>query len=166
MKVGILYLVFGKLCSGKGKYCAELAHKENCVHYSASTFVKKISKLQTRSQLQHTADLWQQIAKEMILEAAPILASGKNVIIEGIRQPNIVTYLQDHMDNFPVKKIWLDVPDDIRKFRFLSRADAKDDQAFDEANQGDINLGIDDVEKQFKHLCDVVNYYSKSELPT
>jgi hypothetical protein len=53
----------------------------------------------------------------------------------------------------------MEVPADIRRDRFTNRAATKDDQSFDDAEQSDSKLGIDDLEKSMKGRTKIVNFH-------
>jgi len=149
-----IVLVFGRLCSGKGTFCSNEQY-QNYTHATTSDFVKKLSGKNTRGQLQHTGDLDTQIADEMVA----FIKQNKATIIDGIRQKSIVARILEVFGEKQVEMIWLEVPSDIRRDRFKNRADAKDDQNFDDAEAGDSKLGLDDVEAEFKGRSKVIDHY-------
>lgn len=148
-----IVLVFGRLCSGKGTYCQAYTD-QGYHHITTSHVVKRLSGLKTRGQLQHTKDLDAAIGEEMVKE----IAKHDKVVIDGIRQTKIVEAIVDAYGD-KVDMIWLDVPERIRRDRFVMRGAAKDDQTFDDAEAGDTNLGLDDVEKEYKPKSRVVDFY-------
>jgi dephospho-CoA kinase len=149
-----IILVFGRLCSGKGHYCSPFT-KQGYAHTSASSVARKLSGKETRGGLQNTAQFGPAIAEELI----DFINRNDKAIIDGIRQKIIVDELVDHFGHENIEMVWLDVPDHIRKDRFDTRSDDKDDQSFDAANRGDARLGIDDIENAYRQHSTVVQHY-------
>ncbi len=149
-----IVLVFGRICSGKGTYSAPFI-TSGFHHITTSDVVRHLSGVHTRDKLQHTKDLDLAIGDQMV----EIISEHDKVIIDGIRQTRIVDKIVDAygMDN--IRMVWLDVPTHIREQRFLDRGAAKDDQTFNDAERGDVNLGIDEVEEKFKPHCEVIKHY-------
>ena len=148
-------LVFGKLCAGKGTYCAPFVHDYGYHHISTSSVVKQVSGQFTRDKLQDTGSMHQAIAGELIDQ----MQQHDKVIVDGIRQPQIVQAVLDHFGHNNVDMVWLNVPDDVRRERYLPRGDAKDTQSFDDADAGDQQLGLKDVERQYRSkMINVDNY--------
>lgn len=148
-----IILVFGKLCSGKGTYCKRFT-RSGYKHVSTSDVVKDLSGAQTRGELQKTADKGPAIAAELV----EIIGKNSKIIVDGIRQPNIVDAIVSRFGRDNIEMVWLDVPDDVRKERFAQRGAAKDDQSFDAADLGDKNLGMDRIEKKYKSQSRVVDH--------
>lgn len=148
-----IVLVFGRLCSGKGTYCEAYAD-QGYHHITTSDIVKRLSGHATRDQLQGTKDLDAAIGEEMVKE----IAKHDKIIIDGIRQTKIVDAIVDAYGD-KVDMIWLDVPERIRRDRFVMRGAAKDNQTFDDAEAGDTTLGLDDVEKEYKPKSRLVQFY-------
>ena len=149
-----IVLVFGRLCSGKGTFCQPYL-KQGYNHTTTSDIVKRVSGKSTRSELTKTADLDTQIAEEMIAE----IEKSQPIIVDGIRQKSIVERILAHFGESNVELIWLEVPADIRRQRFTSRAASKDDQSFDDAEQSDSKLGIDNLESSIKGRSKIVNFH-------
>lgn len=147
-----IVLVSGKLCSGKGHYCK--TQYPDHYHLPVSDVVKRLTNTNVRSQLADTATLDQQILQELSKE----ISQHPKIVIDGIRQFSILVGLQRRYGTDISDIIWLDVPDDVRRERFLARADKKDDASFDNASSGDIALGIDSVEHYIKHTGSTVFY--------
>ena len=139
-----IILVSGRLCSGKGHYCAQAFPGYHII--TVSSVVKSLINSDKRSDTEKTAYLDQQIVEELIRQ----VSKHNKVVIEGVRQPSIVKGLQAHFGPQIVDMVWLDVPEDVRRERFERRARAGDDQPFSQAGIGDENLGIGDVEKIFR----------------
>ena len=148
-----IILVFGKLCSGKGTYCAPFT-RSGYKQVTTSDIVKRLSGAKTRGKLQFTADLGPAIAQELV----EIIGRNSKVIVDGIRQPAIVDAIVSRFGRDNIEMVWLDVPDDVRKARFVQRGAAKDDQTFDDAEQGDKKLGMDAIERKYKSQSTVVDH--------
>jgi dephospho-CoA kinase len=133
-----IILVFGKLCSGKGTYCKRFT-RSGYKHVSTSDVVKDLSGAQTRGELQKTADKGPAIAAELV----EIIGKNSKIIVDGIRQPNIVDAIVSRFGRDNIEMVWLDVPDD---------------QSFDAADLGDKNLGMDRIEKKYKSQSRVVDH--------
>jgi len=138
-----IVLVSGKLCSGKGTYCAQFPEYH---HIATSSVVKQISGLNKRSELHGTGKLDKQIADELINQASQYPL----VIIDGIRQQSIVQYIINHFGESNVELRWLNVPEEELRRRYQVRGDEKDDQQFDIAMKRDYDLGLGDVEAFIK----------------
>ena len=148
-----IIIVLGKLCSGKGTFCKFFTSKPlNYHHVTTSDIVKRLTGLQTRSTLQFTETLDADIASELI----NIIKTNPKTIIDGIRQPSIIDAIINAFGISNVELIWLDVPDDVRLQRFNDRQDKKDDQSFEDAEQGDIKLGLLQVESIYKNMSNIV----------
>ncbi len=147
-----IILVFGRICSGKGTYCAPFV-KRGFHHIATSAIVSELSGAATRDELQQTDAFDDAIARELINQ---IEQHGK-VIIDGIRQPQIVDAIVDKFGDKNIEMVWLEVPEATREERFLKRGARKDNQSFADANQGDSKLGVDDIEKKFKPQSTIVD---------
>jgi hypothetical protein len=53
--------------------------------------------------------------------------------------------------------IWLEVPDEIRKYRFHDRAISKDDITFEEADARDEKLGLKELAESLKKTYTIIN---------
>jgi predicted kinase len=107
-------LLFGKICSGKSTYADALCYVTKAKRITVSDIVKRVSGKVSRSELQGTAHMDKEIALELIAE----IKKYDKVVIDGIRQYSIVVELVAEFGMDSLDLIWLDVPDDIRKYRF------------------------------------------------
>ena len=141
-----IVLLFGKICSGKSTYADALCYVTKAKRVTVSDIVKRVSGKASRSELQQTQDLDKEIARELIAE----IKKYDKVVIDGIRQYSIVVELAAEfgMDNLDL--VWLEVPDDIRKYRFSDRSVAKDDITFEEADIRDEKLGLKELAESLK----------------
>jgi len=140
-----IVLVMGKLCSGKDYYCQSYINK-GYFHITTSDVVKRVSGKTSRSELQKTQDFDTQIVEELI----SIIEENPKIIIDGIRQLTILNAIESKYPTSSIKKVWLEVPDDIRQTRFNSRNASKDDRSFEDSEVGDQKLGLGDVENYVK----------------
>jgi predicted kinase len=148
-----IVLLFGKICSGKSTYADALCYVTKAKRITVSDIVKRVSGKATRSELQNTAHMDQDICHELCQE----INKYDKVVIDGIRQYTIVTGLAAEygLDNLDL--IWLEVPDDIRKYRFYDRAISKDDITFEEADARDEKLGLTELQDKLKDSYIIIN---------
>ena len=148
-----IVLVCGKLCSGKGHFCA--TNYPDYHQLTVSSVVKSLAPVTGRSELSQTKALDQEIASALIAE---INKHGK-VIVDGIRQLSIIQRLQQEFGEQIEDVIWLEVPTDTLRARFDARRASKDDMDFDSAIASDEQLGLSDVEKYVKASGTVLNHH-------
>lgn len=152
-KQKFIVLVCGQLCSGKGHFCQ--TKYPDFYRIEISSVVKSLSKATDRLELSKTAYLDIKIIDRLI----EIINHHDKVIVDGIRQPSILHALERHYGDQIKDVIWLDVPEDVRRSRYEQRASDKDKrQTFDQAIEGDKNLGIDKVEEYIRQKHRVVPY--------
>lgn len=148
-----IVLLFGKICSGKSTYADALCYVTKAKRITVSDIVKRVSGKVTRSELQQTQDLDTDIAAELINE----ISKYDKVVVDGIRQDTIVWHIANHFGMDAIDMVWLEVPDEIRKHRFYDRVVAKDDISFEEADQRDVELGLERVAEVFKSWYIIIN---------
>jgi adenylate kinase family enzyme len=148
-----IVLIFGKICSGKSTYADALSYVTKAKRITVSDIVKRVSGKVSRSELQNTQNLDMQIAEELIAE----IQKYDKVVVDGIRQSSIVWGLINEFGFDNINMLWLDVSDEVRKYRFYDRSIAKDDLSFEEADLRDEHLGLLDVAKVFKSWYIKVN---------
>jgi cytidylate kinase len=153
IKTKRIVLIFGKICSGKSTYADALCYVTKAKRITVSDIVKRVSGKVSRSELQQTQDLDVEIAKELIAE----ISKYDKVVVDGIRQTSIVWLLVHEYARENIDMIWLEVPDDIRKYRFHDRSIAKDDISFEQADERDEKLGLLEVGKVFESWYIKVN---------
>lgn len=141
-----IVLIFGKICSGKSTYANALSYLIKAKRVTVSDVVKTLSGLSTRSGLQSTQHLDEAIAAELVRK----IKSHDRVVIDGIRQASIVEWILKEVNPDDVLMLWLEVPDDIRKFRFHDRVVSKDDLTFEEADKRDEKLGLLELQNTLK----------------
>jgi predicted kinase len=147
-----IVIVCGKLCSGKGHYCASIYPDYHQV--TVSSVVKSLANVKTRSEMGQTQHLDQQIADALIGE----INKHNKVIVDGIRQPSIIHRLQQEYGSQIKDIIWLDVPEETLRTRFNRRAATKDDMDFDRALDSDVKLGLNDTEQHIRKVGRVVQH--------
>jgi len=146
-------LLFGKICSGKSTYADALCYVTKAKRITVSDIVKRVSGKVSRSELQGTAHMDKEIALELIAE----IKKYDKVVIDGIRQYSIVVELVAEFGMDSLDLIWLDVPDDIRKYRFYDRSISKDDITFEEADARDEKLGLKELAESLKDSYIIIN---------
>ena len=79
------------------------------------------------------------------------------VVIDGIRQYSIVLGLAAEFGLENLDLIWLEVPDDVRKYRFYDRSISKDDITFEDADARDEKLGLLELQDKLKDSYIIIN---------
>jgi cytidylate kinase len=133
----MISFVCGQLCSGKTLYSKALAHICEGVYIEVGDIVRSLKQTQDRKLLQDSSNLTDQIINKLIVQLTD--NPGKDLIVSGVRQKEIVK-------PFPkATLLWVECPVNERKRRYESRSREGDSQTFEEAEQGDIDLGILEV---------------------
>ena len=145
-------LIFGKICSGKSTFSDALCYVTKAKRITVSAIAKRLTGANNRSSLQSTKDLDDKIFDELVGE---IYAYDK-VVIDGIRQCSIVRKLVSLYGEDRVDQIWLEVPDEIRKYRFNDRMLSKDDSTFEQANEKDQQLGLGELQTKLKKSYSII----------
>ena len=153
IKTNRIVLLFGKICSGKSTYADALCYVTKAKRITVSDIVKRVSGKVSRSELQGTAHMDKEIALELIAE----IKKYDKVVIDGIRQLSIVLELAAEYGIENLDLIWLEVPDDVRKYRFHDRAISKDDITFEEADARDEKLGLKLLAESLKNTYTIIN---------
>lgn len=148
-----IVLLFGKICSGKSTYANALSYITKAKRITVSDIVKRVSGKASRSELQNTAHMDQDICHELCQE----INKYNKVVIDGIRQYTIVMGLAAEYGLENLDLVWLEVPDDVRKYRFHDRAISKDDITFEEADARDESLGLKELQDKLKDSYIIVN---------
>ena len=153
IKTEKVVLLFGKICSGKSTYADALCYITKAKRITVSDIVKRVSGKISRSELQNTAHMDVEIIKELCAE----INKYDKVVIDGIRQYSIVLGLSTEYGLSNIDMIWLEVPDEIRKYRFHDRAISKDDITFEEADARDEKLGLLELQDKLKDSYIIIN---------
>jgi len=74
-----------------------------------------------------------------------------------IRQYSIVLGLAAEFGLENLDLIWLEVPDDVRKYRFYDRSISKDDITFEDADARDEKLGLLELQDKLKDSYIIIN---------
>lgn len=151
-----IVLVFGRICSGKGSY---KKNPEDHARIIVSDLVRNIVKSSDRSVLQNTLHFDQTIA-DTIIKRLGLLESmdiWSNIIVDGIRQVSIVEKVLEKYPN--AELVWLEVPVEERKRRYYNRADVKDVEDFDVADNKPIELECQKIFDIFKDKLTIINNY-------
>jgi cytidylate kinase len=129
----MISFVCGQLCSGKTLYSKALSSLTNGIYIEVGDIVRTIKNTSDRKDLQDSKNLNQKIVE--ILKDK-ITSNNTDYIISGVRQKEI-------LESFPeTTMLWIECPLTERKQRYNNRMREGDNQTFEEAEMGDINLGI------------------------
>jgi dephospho-CoA kinase len=153
IKTNRIVLLFGKICSGKSTYADALCYVTKAKRITVSDIVKRVSGKASRSELQNTAHMDQDICHELCQE----INKYDKVVIDGIRQYTIVMGLVSEYGLENLDLIWLEVPDATRRYRFYDRAISKDDITFEAADERDEQLGLKELQDKLKDSYIIVN---------
>ena len=135
----MISFVCGQLCSGKTLYSTALAHICNGKYIEVGNIVRQLKQTDDRKQLQDSKYLSEAIIEHLWIQANS--DANTDLVVSGVRQPEI-------LQSFPESTlIWVECPTQERKKRYQKRAREGDTQSFEEAEQGDINLGILNVKQ-------------------
>lgn len=145
-----IVVVSGRICSGKSTICRQLVDL-GYVHISVSDIVRKIVKSVRREDLQNSKNLDKTIAQVLYKEVAEHLHPlNHKVLIDGVRQISVLDDVIANISDLNIEHIWIETSAETRKQRYLARADQKDNQSFEQAEQADDNLGISEFEMWLK----------------
>ena len=130
----MISFVCGQLCSGKTLYSKALAQIGNGLYIEVGDIVREIKNSNDRKTLQNSKELSIQITERIAY--AYNTSKSEQLIVSGVRQMEILSA-------FPsATLLWIECPKEERKARYEARAREGDSQTFEEAESGDINLGI------------------------
>lgn len=145
-------LVFGRICSGKGRYTEDA----DC-RIVVSDIVRFILKSEDRTVLQNSLDLDNEIARRLLHALDSALAIFDNIVVDGIRQVSIVDRV---LQAYPeAEMVWLEVPTEERKRRYEARRDVKDVEPFEVADNKPIELECQKIFDTFKDKLTIINNY-------
>ena len=129
----MITFVCGQLCSGKTLYSETLREIDRGVYIEVGNLVRRWKETQDRKELQDSKHLSTKIINYIRQDAK---AFSGQIVVSGVRQKEI-------LEAFPEATIlWIECPREVRKQRYLDRQRDGDTQTFEEAEQGDIDLGI------------------------
>lgn len=130
----MITFVCGQLCSGKTLYSEALREIDKGIYTEVGDLVRRWKETQDRKELQDSKELADRIIVyiKSYSHGFPMM----QIVISGVRQKEI-------LEAFPeATLIWIECPKEVRKQRYSKRQREGDTQTFEEAEQGDINLGI------------------------
>lgn len=133
----MISFVCGQLCSGKTLYSRALAQICDGIYIEVGDVVRHLKNTKDRKLLQDSKDLSGQIIDYLNVQS--LLTSGKDLVVSGVRQKEILEAFPDST------LLWVECPKNERERRYANRAREGDSQTFEEAEQGDINLGIIEI---------------------
>ena len=135
----MMSFVCGQLCSGKTLYAKALAEMTDGEYIEVGDIVREIKQSEDRKELQDSRQLDKIIMKRLLSKCIEVLP--KQLIVSGVRQKSII-------QAFPsCTKVWVECPKNERLRRYLKRRREGDNIPFEEAEKGDIDLGILEVKK-------------------
>lgn len=135
----MISFVCGQLCSGKTAYSKALASISRGVYIEVGDIVRSLLATDNRRVLQDSQTLDQTIVSKLKEEV--LNNQYSDLIISGVRQKSILESFKD------ATLLWIECPKSIRQDRYIKRARTGDKQTFEEAEAGDINLGILEVKQ-------------------
>ena len=133
----MISFVCGQLCSGKTLYSETLSNIDKAIYFEVGDIVRRYKNTKNRTELQDSKHLLNHIINYIQNNKKAFT----NTVISGVRQKEI-------LEAFPeATLLWIECPREVRKQRYLDRQREGDNQTFEEAEQGDINLGILEVKQ-------------------
>lgn len=135
----MISFVCGQLCSGKTLYSKTLSQISDCVFVEVGDIVRGLKKTVEREKLQDSKHMFNEIIGHLRLLST--FNNPKQLVVSGVRQKEILQAFPD------ATVLWIECPQNERKRRYDERAREGDSQSFEDAEQGDINLGILEVKK-------------------
>jgi hypothetical protein len=136
----MISFVCGQLCSGKTLYSEALraaSVDKTSVYIEVGDIVRGLKNSRDRKVLQNSKDLSDYIVDTLKNDKQRF----KEIVVSGVRQKEI-------LEAFPeATLLWIECPREVRKQRYLNRKREGDTQTFEEAEQGDIELGILEVKQ-------------------
>ena len=134
----MITFVCGQLCSGKSLYAKTLASIYKGIFVEVGDIVREVKRTMDRKLLQESAHLSAFIVEHLKVRTQFV----SDAVISGVRQKCI-------LEAFPeATLLWIDCPLETRKQRYSQRSREGDNiLTFEEAEQGDIDLGILEVKQ-------------------
>lgn len=136
----MISFVCGQLCSGKTLYSEALraaSVNKNSTYIEVGDIVRGLKRSIDRKVLQNSKELSNYIIDTLKADKQRF----KEIVVSGVRQKEI-------LEAFPeATLLWIDCPKNEREQRYLNRKRQGDTQTFEEADQGDIDLGILEVKQ-------------------
>lgn len=136
-------LICGPMCSGKSTLSKALAAKLNYAHIPVSKIVASIINSNDRQSLQDTTDLTDDICEMLDNQITDAIDQYGGVLVDGIRQPDILEYLIVLFGIERITMIWIDPGLEERRTRWNIRAATKDaGSSFEQIDQRDFDMGL------------------------
>lgn len=157
-----IILVFGPICSGKTTYCQKLGYAyPDSKYFKVSDIVRELTQQVVRSELQKTSKLATDIAASLMSKIDDALSKPeyRHVIIDGIRQYEIVRLLVSYYGLENISMVWLEVPIEIREERYKVLSRDRDNISFKDANDNDAKLGLSELERALKTTFEIIHNY-------
>lgn len=130
----MLTFICGQLCCGKTSFAKSFAEINDGYYIELGDIVRNIKQSEDRKTLQDSKELANEIAAELRLIEKQMFP--KVIVASGPRQVEII-------EQFPeATLLWIECPTKTRNARYSFRARNGDNSSFEEAEQGDIKLGI------------------------
>ena len=133
----MITFVCGQLCSGKTLYSNTLSDMDKSIYVEVGNLVRRWKNTQDRKELQDS----KQLADKIISYIKDDTKAFDKVVVSGVRQKEILKAFPE------ATLLWIECPKEVRKQRYLARQRDGDTQTFEEAEQGDIDLGILEVKE-------------------
>ena len=135
----MITFVCGQLCCGKTVFAKAFANEVDGVYIEIGNIIRQIKQSEDRKDLQNSKDLVHDIINELRSYEKEMFP--KAVIASGPRQVQILKAFPEST------KLWIECPRETRKARYSSRARKGDETSFDDAEKGDVDLGILEVKQ-------------------
>lgn len=149
-------VVVGKVCAGKSTFAEYLLHHNTI---DIGSIVRGIMKSELRI---HDKNLDQEIIRHLDY-GMRVQFGGEKVVITGIRQLSILRHIIENYSKEERELIWLDVPQEELKRRYMNRTALKDQSiTFEEVIERDGKLGLNEVEQfieQNQSLFTIIKNY-------
>lgn len=153
-----IHIVCGRVCSGKTTYALDLVAKIDASYIKVSTIVRQLTGFTDRDALQTTAGHLSAICELLDGSVTTGLTARNDVVVDGIRQPEIIEYLIVTYGLDRIRIHWCDPGLAVRKHRYSQRSREIDLQAsFEAADAGDNALGLHIVERIARTLVTIHN---------
>lgn len=133
----MLYFVCGQLCSGKSVFAQSFCKVTDAEFIEVGDIVREIKNSTDRSVLQNSKHLFYKIVEAIRGKIANNVY--KDYVICGVRQREILEHFPDAV------MTWISCPVIERRKRYNNRLREGDTISFEEAEEGDISLGILEV---------------------
>lgn len=148
-----IVIVCGPICSGKTSLCKQIAAQTGFAHIPVSRIVASLAQTNDRSSLQKTTNLTETICETLDVQINDALTLYGGVLIDGIRQPDILEYLFTLYGLGRCTLVWIDPGYDERQTRWEIRAASKDTGAnFDDLNAADDKMGLTAIKGWFQRI--------------